>query len=326
MVSEYISFISSKTYVPEEALSLAASLSDSGKTPLLFASEDKYLGIIAVADTIKDEAREAINTLHNMGIKTVMLTGDNERTANAVAKLAGVDTVVAGVLPQGKDKVIRELQKYGKVAMVGDGINDAPALTSADIGIAIGAGTDVAIDAADIVLVKSRLTDVPAAIRLSRKTVRNIHENLFWAFIYNILLIPVAAGALTGFGINMSPVLGAAAMSISSFTVCMNALRINLFDPGSTRYDKIGRNATELPQTIEGGNTTMATKTISIEGMMCKHCEKAVRNALMDIPGVITAEASHEAGNAVIEIDGDVTDEMITKTITELDYKVTGIN
>ncbi len=320
---EYITKIAT---VPDDALNEAVRFSNEGKTPLFFAYDGKFLGIIAVADTIKEEASKAITELHNMGIKTVMLTGDNERTAKAIAAKAGVDQVIAGVLPDGKDKVIRELQKYGKVAMVGDGINDAPALTSADIGIAIGAGTDVAIDAADVVLVKSKLTDVPAAIRLSRRTVTIIHENLFWAFIYNILLIPVAAGALYSLGIIMKPVLGAATMSISSFTVCMNALRINLFDVSSSKHDKRLSKPAELPQEITGGIRKMATKTISIEGMMCKHCEKAVRNALMDIPGVITAEASHEAGNAVIEIDGDVTDEMITKTITELDYKVTGIN
>ena len=319
-------YITKLVTVPDEAISESVRLSGEGKTPLFFACDGKFIGIIAVADTIKEEASVAIRELHNMGIKTVMLTGDNERTANAIAAKAGVDKVIAGVLPDGKDKVIRELQKYGKVAMVGDGINDAPALTSADIGIAIGAGTDVAIDAADVVLVKSKLTDVPAAIRLSRRTVTIIHENLFWAFIYNILLIPVASGALYSLGIIMKPVLGAAAMSISSFTVCMNALRINLFDVSSSRHDKRLSKPAELPQEIKGGIRKMATKTINIEGMMCKHCEKAVRNALMAIPGVITAEASHEAGNAVIEIDGDVTDEIITKTITELDYQVTGIN
>lgn len=319
-------YITKLVTVPDEAISESVRLSGEGKTPLFFACDGKFIGIIAVADTIKEEASKAIRELHNMGIKTVMLTGDNERTANAIAAKAGVDKVIAGVLPDGKDKVIRELQQYGKVAMVGDGINDAPALTSADIGIAIGAGTDVAIDAADVVLVKSKLTDVPAAIRLSRRTVTIIHENLFWAFIYNILLIPVASGALYSLGIIMKPVLGAAAMSISSFTVCMNALRINLFDVSSSRHDKRLSKPAELPQEITGGIRKMATKTINIEGMMCKHCEKAVRNALMAIPGVITAEASHEAGNAVIEIDGDVTDEIITKTITELDYQVTGIN
>ena len=319
-------YITKLVKVPDEAISESVRLSGEGKTPLFFACDGKFIGIIAVADTIKEEASKAIEELHNMGIRTVMLTGDNERTANAIASKAGVDKVIAGVLPDGKDKVIRELQKYGKVAMVGDGINDAPALTSADIGIAIGAGTDVAIDAADVVLVKSKLTDVPAAIRLSRRTVTIIHENLFWAFIYNILLIPVASGALYGLGIIMKPVLGAAAMSISSFTVCMNALRINLFDVSSSRHDKRLSKPAELPQEITGGIRKMATKTISIEGMMCKHCEKAVRNALMDIPGVVTAEASHEDGKAVIEIDGDVTDEMLTKAVTDLEYTVTGIN
>lgn len=319
-------YITKLVKVPDDALEKSVSLSGEGKTPLFFSYDDKFIGIIAVADTIKVEASKAITELHNMGIRTVMLTGDNERTAKAIAAKAGVDQVIAGVLPDGKDKVIRELQKYGKVAMVGDGINDAPALTSADIGIAIGAGTDVAIDAADVVLVKSKLTDVPAAIRLSRRTVTIIHENLFWAFIYNILLIPIAAGALYGLNIVMKPVLGAAAMSISSFTVCMNALRINLFDVSSGRHDKRLSTPAELPQEISGGNTNMATKTITIEGMMCMHCEKSVRNALMDIPGVITAEVSHENGTAVVELDGDVTDEMLTKVITDKDYKVTGIS
>lgn len=317
-------YITGIVTVPDDAVYESVKLANEGKTPLFFAYDGKFMGLIAVADTIKDEAAKAIEELHNMGIKTVMLTGDNARTAKSIASKAGVDQIVAGVLPEGKNKVINELKKYGKVAMVGDGINDAPALTSADIGIAIGAGTDVAIEAADVVLVKSRLTDVPAAIRLSRRTVTIIHENLFWAFIYNILLIPVAAGALYGLNIVMKPVMGAAAMSISSFTVCMNALRINLFDVFSTRRDKSLSKTADLPQEISGG-TTMATKTISIEGMMCKHCEKAVRNALMDIPGVVTAEASHEEGTAKVELDGDISDEMLTKTITDLEYKVTGI-
>ncbi len=317
-------YITGIVTVPDDAVYESVKLANEGKTPLFFAYDGKFMGLIAVADTIKDEAAKAIEELHNMGIKTVMLTGDNARTAKSIASKAGVDQIVAGVLPEGKNKVINELKKYGKVAMVGDGINDAPALTSADIGIAIGAGTDVAIEAADVVLVKSRLTDVPAAVRLSRRTVTIIHENLFWAFIYNILLIPVAAGALYGLNIVMKPVMGAAAMSISSFTVCMNALRINLFDVFSTRRDKSLSKTADLPQEISGG-TTMATKTISIEGMMCKHCEKAVRNALMDIPGVVTAEASHEEGTAKVELDGDVSDEMLTKTITDLEYKVTGI-
>ncbi len=317
-------YISQLVSVPDDAIEESSKLSGEGKTPLFFSYNDMFIGIVAVADTIKEEAPKAVKELHNMGIKTVMLTGDNERTANAIASEAGVDKVIAGVLPDGKDKVIKELRQYGKVAMVGDGINDAPALTSADIGIAIGAGTDVAIDAADVVLVKSKLTDVPAAIRLSRRVVTIIHENLFWAFIYNLLLIPVAAGALYGLNIVMKPVLGAAAMSISSFTVCMNALRINLFDVSSARHDKYLSKPAELPQEITGG-TTMITKKIKIEGMMCMHCEKSVRNALMDIPGVVTAEASHEKGEAVVEIDGDVTDEMLTKVITDKDYKVLGI-
>lgn len=319
-------YITKTVKVPDDAISEAVKLSGEGKTPLFFAFDGRFTGIIAVADTIKDEASKAIEELHNMGIKTVMLTGDNGRTAKAIASKAGVDQVIAEVLPDGKDKIIRKLQEYGKVAMVGDGINDAPALTSADIGIAIGAGTDVAIDAADVVLVKSKLTDVPAAIRLSRRTVTIIHENLFWAFIYNILLIPIAAGALYGLNIYFKPVMGAAAMSISSFMVCMNALRINLFDVSSSRRDRRISKPAELPQEITGGTTNMATKTIKIEGMMCMHCEKSVRNALMDIPGVITAEVSHENGTAVVELDGDITDEMLTKAITDKDYTVTGIS
>ena len=321
-----INYISTICDVSEDIKNKASGFADEGKTPMLFTISGKVAGIIAVADTIKDEARDAVTRLKDMGVEVVLLTGDNERTAYAIGKLAGIDRVIAGVLPSGKDKVIRELRKHGNVAMVGDGINDAPALTTADTGIAIGAGTDVAIDAADVVLVKSKVTDVPAAIGLSRKTVRNIHENLFWAFIYNILLIPVAAGAYAGLGITMSPIFGAAAMSISSFTVCMNALRINLFDPQNTRFDRKIRNHAEIPQEITGGNFNMATrKTIRIEGMMCAHCEKTVRNALMDIPGVITAEVSHENGTAIVELDGDVTDDMLTKAITEKDYKVTGI-
>lgn len=319
-------YISGLVNVPDDAVKESIRLSGEGKTPLFFAYDGKYTGMIAVADTIKEEASKAIEELHNMGIKTVMLTGDNEQTAKAIAAQAGIDRVVAGVLPDGKDKVIKELREQGKAAMVGDGINDAPALTSADTGIAIGAGTDVAIDAADVVLIKSRLTDVPAAIRLSRRTVTIIHENLFWAFIYNILLIPIAAGALGKFGIIMNPVLGAAAMSISSFTVCMNALRINLFDVSSPRHDRRINNRAKIPQEITGGTKMATTKTISIEGMMCTHCEKSVRNALMDIPGVVTAEVSHEKGTAVVEIDGDITDEMLTRAITEKDYKVTGIS
>ena len=321
-----LSFIKTKAIIPEDVLKNDMKLSSEGKTGLFFSEDDKLLGTVYVADTIKPEARTAIEELDNMGIRTVMITGDNKLTARSIADKAGIDRFIAGVLPDGKEKVVRELKKYGSTAMAGDGINDAPALTSADTGIAIGAGTDVAIDAADVVVVKSRLTDIPAAIRLSRRTVTIIHENLFWAFIYNILLIPVAAGALSGLGINMSPIFGAAAMSISSFTVCMNALRINLFDPMSPARDRKKGKPADLPQEISGGNTTMATtKTISIEGMMCMHCEKTVRNALMDIPGVVTAEVSHEKGTAVVELDGDVTDEMLTKAITEKDYKVTGI-
>lgn len=320
------SYVSSKTTIPDEALRAAEKLSDEGKTPLFFGTDSEFCGIIAVADTIKDESSKAIDQLHNMGIKTVMLTGDNERTAASIANKSGVGKVISNVLPDGKDKVIKKLMEYGKVAMVGDGINDAPALTSSDIGIAIGAGTDVAIDAADAVIVKSRLTDVPAAIRLSRRTVTIIHENLFWAFIYNILLIPIAAGALSGFGINMTPVFGAAAMSISSFTVCMNALRINLYDPTSPKRDRLIRKPAELPQEITGGNITMATKTINIEGMMCGHCEKTVKNALLDIEGVASAEVSHEKGTAVVELNGDVSDDQLKKAVEDKDYKVTGIN
>ena len=325
-----LSFISSKVSVSNEAMSQIEALSSEGKTPLLFAGRNGFLGIIAVADTIKEDSARAVRELADMGIASVMLTGDNIQTAEAIAGQAGIGNVIAEVLPDGKDRVINRLKEYGKVAMIGDGINDAPALTSADTGIAVGAGTDVAIDAADIVLIRSRLTDVPAAIRLSEKTVRNIHENLFWAFIYNILLIPIAAGALSAAGINMSPVLGSAAMSISSFTVCMNALRINLFDPGDTRHYRSKGTPAAIPQEIlhelSGGKDRMATKTISIEGMMCAHCEKTVKNALLDIEGVSSAEVSHETGTAVVQINADVTDEQLTKAITDRDYTVTGIS
>ena len=261
-----------------------------------------------------------------MGIAACMITGDNARCARAIADQAGIGRFIADVLPDGKEKAVRQLQEYGMTSMVGDGINDAPALTSADTGIAIGAGTDVAIDAADIVLVKSKLTDVPAAIRLSRKTLKNIHENLFWAFIYNILLIPVAAGAYAGLGITMSPTLGAAAMALSSFTVCMNALRLNLFDPSKPGRRNKNMKKAILPVKLQGEQEKMSTKTIQIEGMMCAHCEATVKKALESVPGVDNAEASHESGIATVNISGDVTDEQLTKAITDKDYKVTGIS
>ena len=288
-------------------------LSEQGKTPMLFVKDGKYIGIIAVADTIKEDSYKGVNELKNMGIKVVMITGDNPKTAKAIASKAGVDHVVAGVLPDGKEKVIIELQKYGKVAMVGDGINDALALTRADIGIAIGAGTDVAIDAADIVLMKSRLSDVSAAIRLSRQTIKNIHENLFWAFFYNVICIPLAAGfysAIFGWQFEMNPMVGAAAMSLSSFTVCMNALRLNLFKDVENKYND---------------KEDVMTKTVKIEGMMCEHCEARVKKTLEALEGIESATANHKEDVAVIELSKDVDEEVIKKAIEDQDYKYIGI-
>ena len=316
-----------------EVEELAKELSSDGKTLLYFASDTKLLGIIAVMDTVRNDSKSAIEQFRQLGIKTVMLTGDNLLTAESIAKTAGVDDVVAGVLPDGKAKVIEQLKEQGKVAMIGDGINDAPALTIADVGIAIGAGTDVAIDAADVVLMKSNLSDAVAAIRLSKRTYVNIVENLFWALIYNVLLIPTAAGAYVHFGITMNPMLGAAAMSLSSFCVVMNALRLNLVNIyGGSKHedekthtpDDLANEKTNSKTVIEKEETKM-TKTMSIEGMMCGHCEARVKKALEAVAGVKSADVSHEKGTAVLELDDNVTDDVLTAAVTEQDYKVTGI-
>ena len=328
-------FIESQTTVPAALAGQAQTLAEQGKTPLFFGGEGRLLGLIAVADTIKEDSPDAIRQLQAMGIRVVMLTGDNQRTAEAIGKQAGVDQVIAGVLPDGKESVIRALSEKGKVAMVGDGINDAPALTRADTGIAIGAGTDVAIDAADVVLMNSRLSDVPAAIRLSRATLRNIHENLFWAFIYNVIGIPLAAGLLIPLGLTLNPMFGAAAMSLSSFCVVSNALRLNLFDLHSPKKDKAIRPV-ELPPAPEPkpavcpiiNNSTEVTamkKTIKIEGMMCGHCEATVKKALEALPQVDAAEVSHTAGTAVVTLNAGVDDAVLTKAVEDKDYKVTGI-
>ncbi len=308
----------------------AKELAMQGKTPLFFEAEGELMGIIAVADTIREDSSEAVNELKKLGLYTVMLTGDNKRTAESIGKLSGVDMTVADVLPGDKETIVKKLKEYGKVIMTGDGINDAPALTSADIGIAIGAGTDIAIDAADVVLMKSSLKDAAAAIRISRRTIRNIHENLFWAFIYNVALIPVAAGAYAAIGITMSPMLGAAAMSISSFTVCMNALRLNLVKPYSTKNDRAKSNIRNrlaeirLEEIYTKENKTMV-KTVTIEGMMCGHCEATVKKALEALDGVVSADVSHDRGNAVVTLEKDVADDIITKAVEDKDFKVTGI-
>ncbi len=304
-------------------------LSEEGKTPLFFVRDGKLLGIIAVADVIKEDSAQAVKELRNMGIEVVMLTGDNERTAQAIGKQAGVDRVIAGVLPDGKESVIKNLQKYGKVAMVGDGINDSPALMRADIGVAIGAGADVAVDAADVVLMNSKLTDVSAAVRLSRGTLKNIYENLFWAFAYNIILIPMAAGLYRG--IQMNPMWGAAAMSLSSFTVCMNALRLNLFKVHDASHDRKMRKAVSLDELSDGNvnkekteEKTM-TKTLKVEGMMCVHCEARVKKALEAVAGVESAVADHNANTAVVTLNADVADDVLKKAVEDQDYKVLGI-
>ena len=314
--------------VIKKAKEAAEKLSESGKTPLLFALGSRLLGIVAVADIIKEDSHEAIRQLKNMGIQVVMITGDNEKTANSIGNQAGVDNVIAGVLPDGKEEAVRSLQKNGKVAMVGDGINDAPALTRADIGIAIGAGTDIAIDAADVVLVKSSLKDVPAAIRLSRRTLRNIHENLFWAFIYNIIGIPLAAGIwIPIFGWELNPMFGAAAMSLSSFCVVTNALRLNLFKINDASRDKTIKKAKKnlYKNKKENKEEKTMTKTMKIEGMMCGHCEATVKKALEDLEGVKEAAVSHEAGTAVVEIDDQVEDAVLKKAVEDKDYTVTSI-
>jgi len=342
-----LNYIGSLIRLPETMKLKAEAYAEEGKTPLFFAEEDRLLGIIAAADAIKPDSAEAIKALKNLGLQVVMLTGDNEKTARAIGAQAGVDRVIAGVLPEGKEEKIRLLQGYGKTAMVGDGINDAPALTRADIGIAIGAGTDVAIDSADIVLMNSSLQDVAAAIRLSRGTLRNIHENLFWAFFYNMICIPLAAGL---FAWKMNPMIGAAAMSLSSFTVCMNALRLNLFKLKDPSRDKPGSGKTvSLPEDI--GMTVMVTaeqektdqeeknrenkvpeerknameKKVKIEGMMCEHCEMTVKKALEALPFVESASASHEANEAVIVLSGDLDEAAVKAAVEAKDYTFIGI-
>ena len=316
-------FISERVRVPDDAKEQSERLSEEGKTPLLFARDGELCGIIAVADVIKADSPQAIEEMRNMGIRVVMLTGDNERTAKAIGARAGVDEVIAGVLPDGKESVIRELKQKGKVIMVGDGVNDAPALTSADIGIAIGAGADVAVDAADVVLMKSRLSDVPAAIRLSRAALRNIHENLFWAFIYNIIGIPLAAGVFIGvLGWQLNPMFAAAAMSLSSFSVVTNALRLNFFSMHDPKRDHKIRN--KLKTTTEKETKTME-KTLKIEGMMCGHCEMHTKKALEALDGVKTAEVSHEAGTAVVSLEKEIPDDVLKQAVVDQGYRVTDI-
>ena len=316
-------FIRTAAALPDVVSVRAEQLAEEGKTPLFFARGGKLLGVIAVADVLKPDSPQAIRALQNMGIRVVMLTGDNARTAKAIGAQAGVDEVIAGVLPDGKEREIRRLSARGKVAMVGDGINDAPALTRADVGIAIGAGTDVAIDAADVVLVNSRLSDVPAAIRLSRATLRNIHENLFWAFFYNTIGIPIAAGVFVPLGLTLSPMLGAAAMSLSSFCVVTNALRLNLFDLHDARRDH--KRASHLKEVPEIKEETAMKKTISIEGMMCTHCEATVKKALEALPEVTEAAVSHTAGTAVVTLSAPVDDAALKAAVEAKDYTVTGI-
>ncbi len=314
-----LKYISETAEVAADVRRQAEALAEEGKTPLFFAKDGKLLGIIAVADVMKEDSPQAVRELQNMGIHVVMLTGDNEKTARAIGKQAGVDEVIAGVLPEGKERVIRALKEKGKTAMVGDGINDAPALTRADMGIAIGAGTDIAIDAADVVLMKSSLRDVPAAIRLSRATLRNIHENLFWAFFYNVIGIPLAAGVwIPVFGWQLSPMFGAAAMSLSSFCVVTNALRLNWFRMHDAGKDK------KIKQNVKKEKTSMK-KTITIEGMMCGHCEAAVKKALEELPQVSEAVVSHETGTAVVTLSEEVADDVLKKTVEAKDYTVTGI-
>ena len=332
-------FIQTKLTLPAALAQQAEKLASEGKTPLFFGGAGRLLGVIAVADTIKEDSPEAIRQLQDMGIRVVMLTGDNQRTADAIGRQAGVDEVIAGVLPDGKEAVIRQLQASGKVAMVGDGINDAPALTRADTGIAIGAGTDVAIDAADVVLMNSKLSDVPAAIRLSRATLRNIHENLFWAFIYNIIGIPLAAGLFIPFGLTLNPMFGAAAMSLSSFCVVSNALRLNLFDLHSTRHDHKTASPAAAPVQSAAENNKKSDaeapevktedhtmkKTLKVEGMMCGHCEARVKKALEALPEVDEAVVSHEAGTAIVTLNAEVADDVLKNAVEAQDYKVTGI-
>ena len=323
-------FIEKSLSISKELKHSAEQLASAGKTPLFFAKENRLLGMIAVADVIKEDSPQAIKELKAMGIHVVMLTGDNERTAKAIGEQAGVDNVIAGVLPDGKESVIQALGKKGKVAMVGDGINDAPALTRADVGIAIGAGTDVAMDAADVVLMKSKLADVPAAIRLSRGVLRNIHENLFWAFFYNTIGIPLAAGLLIPvLGWKLNPMFGAAAMSLSSFCVVTNALRLNLLNIRSTKKDKKKKNAIDVSliniNNNEKKEVNEMTKTMNIEGMMCGHCEAAVKKALEALPEVASAEVSHEKGTAVVTLEKEIADDILKKTVEDKDYEVVEI-
>ena len=331
--------IQTKLTLPAALAQQAEKLASEGKTPLFFGGAGRLLGVIAVADTIKEDSPEAIRQLQNMGIRVVMLTGDNQRTADAIGRQAGVDEVIAGVLPDGKEAVIRQLQASGKVAMVGDGINDAPALTRADTGIAIGAGTDVAIAAADVVLMNSRLSDVPAAIRLSRAALRNIHENLFWAVIYNIIGIPLAAGLFIPFGLTLNPMFGAAAMSLSSFCVVSNALRLNLFDLHSPRHDHKTASPAAAPVQSAAENNKKSDaeapevktedhtmkKTLKVEGRMCGHCEARVKKALEALPEVDEAVVSHEAGTAIVTLNAEVADDVLKNAVEAQDYKVTGI-
>ncbi len=320
-----MTFITGRCPVPTDVRKAAEALAEQGKTPLFFAKNDRLLGVIAVADVIKPDSAQAVQELQNMGIRVVLLTGDNARTARAIGAQAGVDRVVAGVLPQGKEKVIRELKALGKVAMVGDGINDAPALMRADMGIAIGAGTDVAMDAADVVLMKSSLRDVPAAIRLSRATLRNIRENLFWAFFYNCIGIPIAAGLVPG--IALSPMFGAAAMSLSSFCVVTNALRLNLFKMHDGSRDRRKKRPVELPdRPVADEKPVFAEKTVRITGMMCEHCEAAVKGALEKVPGVREAAASHETGTARVLLEGAVSDEALKQAVEAIGYIVDGVD
>lgn len=327
-----LKFIGQTSFISASMRKQAEQLAEGGKTPLFFSCDEKFIGIIAVADVIKEDSPQAVKELQNMGIKVVMLTGDNERTAQAIGKQAGVDQVIAGVLPEGKESVIRSLKEKGKVAMVGDGINDAPALTRADIGIAIGAGTDIAIDAADVVLMKSKLSDVPAAIRLSRATLRNIHENLFWAFIYNIIGIPLAAGIwISIFGWKLNPMFGAAAMSLSSFCVVTNALRLNFFSMYNAAKDKKVKHEVVL-QTMEETEienekeNMIMEKTMEIKGMMCGHCEATVKKALEKIEGVEEAIVSHEQGTAIVKMSEEVSDELLKQVVEDRDYEVVKIS
>ena len=316
-------FIGTTAPVSSEMKAQAAALAEAGKTPLWFSYDGKLLGVVAVADVIKEDSPQAVRELQNMGIRVVMITGDNERTAKAIGAQAGVDQVIAGVLPDGKEREIRKLKTEGKVAMVGDGINDAPALTRADIGVAIGAGTDVAIDAADVVLMKSRLSDVPAAIRLSRATLRNIHENLFWAFFYNTIGIPLAAGVFIPLGLTLNPMFGAAAMSLSSFCVVSNALRLNLFKLRDARHD---HKHVKHSKKHEEKEKNEMEKTLKITGMMCGHCEARVKKALEAVEGVAEAKVSHESGTAVVTLNVPVEDAVLKKAVEDQDYKVTAID